>query len=69
VAPEKTGEMHVVGRLYGAHTGGDFERCQEAVFVGKNPWQSQSFAQARKVLRDIERDERQAMIVLDPVRT
>jgi anaerobic selenocysteine-containing dehydrogenase len=69
LAQEKTGEMWVDGRLYGGHTRGDFERAEVALFVGKNPWQSQSFARARVVLKEIAADPERALIVLDPVRT
>jgi formate dehydrogenase len=39
------------------------------VFVGKNPWQSQSFPRARVTLREISRDPQRDLVVLDPVRT
>jgi anaerobic selenocysteine-containing dehydrogenase len=69
LAQEKMGEWFVDSRLYGGHTRGDFENSEVAVFVGKNPWQSQSFPRARVTLRAIARDPNRAMIVLDPVRT
>jgi anaerobic selenocysteine-containing dehydrogenase len=69
LAQEKTGEAFVDGHLYGGHTRGDFERAEVAVFIGKNPWQSQSFPRARITLREIARDPERALIVLDPVRT
>jgi anaerobic selenocysteine-containing dehydrogenase len=40
-----------------------------AVFVGKNPWQSQSFPRARVTLKEIARDPQRALVVLDPVVT
>ena len=53
LAQEKTGEFWVEHSLYGSHTRGDFEHAEVAVFVGKNPWQSQSFPRARVVLKEI----------------
>ena len=51
------------------HTRGDFEHAEVALFIGKNPWQSQSFPRARVTLREIARDPDRALIVIDPVRT
>jgi anaerobic selenocysteine-containing dehydrogenase len=39
------------------------------VFVGKNPWMSQSFPRARVVLNEIAKDPARSMIVIDPVLT
>ena len=39
------------------------------MFVGKNPWMSQSFPRARVVLREIAKDPERSMIVIDPVLT
>ena len=47
LAQEKTGEFWVNGKMIGAGTHGDFEHCEVAVFIGKNPWQSHGFARAR----------------------
>jgi len=69
LAQEKMGEGYVDMHLYAGHTRGDFEHAEVAVFVGKNPWQSQSFPRARVTLKEIARDPQRAMIVLDPVRT
>ena len=69
LAQEKTGEFWVDAQLYGGHTRGDFEHAEVAVFVGKNPWQSQGFPRARVVLREIAKDPERSMIVIDPVRT
>ena len=51
LAQEKTGEAWVEHRMYGAHTRGEFEHAEVAVFIGKNPWMSQSFPRARVVLQ------------------
>jgi formate dehydrogenase len=69
LAQEKTGEHWVDAQLYGGHTRGEFEHAEVAVFVGKNPWMSQSFPRARVVLNDIAKDPDRAMIVIDPVVT
>src|SRR4029450_11894077 len=69
LAQEKMGEGYVDAHLYGGHTRGDFEHSEVAVFIGKNPWQSQSFPRSRVTLREISRDPNRSLIVLDPVRT
>ncbi|MDY6998676.1 MAG: molybdopterin-dependent oxidoreductase [Actinomycetota bacterium] len=69
LAQEKTGEHWVDAQLYGNHTRGEFEHADVAVFVGKNPWMSQSFPRARVVLNEIAKDPHRSMIVIDPVVT
>ena len=66
---EKTGEAWVEHRLYGSHTRGEFELAEASLFIGKNPWMSQSFPRARVVLKEIARDPERSMIVIDPVLT
>src|SRR5256886_1956175 len=69
IAQEKTGEAWVNGLMLGTPVRGDFEHCEVAVFVGKNPWQSHSFPHARLTLRNIARDPARSLIVIDPRRT
>lgn len=72
LAQEKTGEFWVDGQLYGrpsCHTAPDFEHAEVAMFVGKNPWQSHGFPRARAVLREIARDPKRTLVVIDPRRT
>ncbi|MBB3748700.1 anaerobic selenocysteine-containing dehydrogenase [Mycolicibacterium sp. BK634] len=69
LAQEKTGENWVDMQLYGGHTRGEFEHAEVSVFVGKNPWMSQSFPRARTVLNDIAKDPARSMVVIDPVVT
>lgn len=69
LAQEKTGEAWVEHCLYGAHTRGEFELAEVAVFIGKNPWMSQSFPRARVVLKEIAKDPQRSLIVVDPVLT
>jgi anaerobic selenocysteine-containing dehydrogenase len=69
IAQEKTGEVWVNGLMFGTPVRGDFEHCEVAVFVGKNPWQSHSFPHARLTLKNIAKDPARSMIVIDPRRT
>ena len=66
LAQEKTGEFWVQGKMLGTGIHGDFELCEVAVFIGKNPWQSHGFSRARVVLREIQKDPKRALIVIDP---
>ena len=69
LAQEKTGEAWVQGKMTGSGIHGDFEHCEVAVFVGKNPWQSHGFARTRVILREIQNDPARALIVIDPRRS
>jgi formate dehydrogenase len=69
LAQEKTGEAWVDAQMLGGHTRGEFEHAEVSVFIGKNPWMSQSFPRARVVLREIAKDPERSMIVIDPVLT
>ena len=69
LAQEKTGEAWVEGRMFATHTHGEFEHAQVSVFLGKNPWHSHGFDQARRVLKEIANDDDRTMIVIDPRRT
>ncbi len=66
LAQEKTGEFWVQGKMFTTGSHGDFEHCEVALFVGKNPWQSHGFARSRVVLRDIQQDPQRCLIVIDP---
>jgi anaerobic selenocysteine-containing dehydrogenase len=69
LAQEKTGEAWVQGKMMGCGIHGDFEHCEVAVFVGKNPWQSHGFARARTLLTAIRHDPARSMVVIDPRRS
>jgi len=69
LAQEKTGEFWVNSRMLGNAVRADFEHCEVALFIGKNPWQSHGIARARITLREIARDPARTLIVIDPVRT
>lgn len=69
LAQEKTGEAWVQGRMMGNGVHGDFEHAEVAVFLGKNPWQSHGFARSRLILKEIEKDPKRALIVIDPRKT
>jgi len=69
LAQEKTGEAWVEGRMYGTHTHGEFDEAEVAIYLGKNPWHSHGFDEARRVLKDVARDDNRVTIVIDPRRT
>src|SRR5512138_57789 len=70
LAQEKTGEFLVAHRMYGtAMIRADFERCDVALFLGKNPWQSHSIPHARVTLKAIAKDPARTLVVVDPRRT
>ena len=69
LAQEKTGEFWVNGKMFGGSMRGDFEHCEVALFVGKNPWQSHGFPHARTTLKEIARDPDRAIVVIDPRRS
>ena len=66
IAQEKGGEIWVNGAMFGTPVRGDFEHCEVALFVGKNPWMSHGIPRARATLRAIAKDPNRSMIVIDP---
>ncbi len=69
LAQEKTGLAWMNGRMLGGSWHGDFDHCDVALIIGKNPWQSNGMQRARIHMRDIGRDPERTLIVLDPRRT
>jgi anaerobic selenocysteine-containing dehydrogenase len=69
LAQEKTGEFWVAGKMLGGYSRGDFEHCEVALFLGKNPWFSHSIPRARVTLREIANDPKRTLIAIDPRRT
>lgn len=69
LAQEKTGEFWVSERMMGSITRADFEHCDVALFLGKNPWHSHSIPRARVTLKEISGDPSRTLIVVDPRRT
>jgi anaerobic selenocysteine-containing dehydrogenase len=69
IAQEKTGEAYVEARLFRSHTRAEIEHTEVAVFLGKNPWNSHGFPEARRTLQAIAKDPDRAMVVIDPKRT
>lgn len=69
LAQEKTGEAWVEGRMYGTHTHGEFADAEVSIFLGKNPWHSHGFDEARRVLKEIAADDGRSMVVIDVRRT
>ncbi len=55
--------------MLGTGVRADFEHCEVALFVGKNPWQSHGFPHARTMLKEIANDPARSIIVIDPRRT
>jgi anaerobic selenocysteine-containing dehydrogenase len=69
LAQEKTGEFWVATRMMGSATRADFDHCDVALFLGKNPWHSHSIPRARTTLKAIARDPARTLIVVDPRRS
>ena len=69
LAQEKTGEIWVNALMLGTPVRGEFENCEVAVFVGKNPWMSHGIPRARTTLKAISNDPDRSMVVIDPRRT
>jgi anaerobic selenocysteine-containing dehydrogenase len=70
LAQEKTGEFWVTDRMFGVPAmRADFEHCDVALFLGKNPWHSHSIPHARVTLKEIASDPARTLIVVDPRRT
>jgi formate dehydrogenase len=69
LSQEKTGEFWVNGQMLGGGVRADFEHCEVALFVGKNPWQSHGIPRARTTLKEIANDPTRAIIVIDPRRS
>jgi len=69
LAQEKTGEFWIADRMMGSVTRADFEHCDVALFLGKNPWHSHSIPRARVTLKEIAADPARTLIVVDPRRT
>ncbi len=66
IAQEKSGEIWVNGMMFGNAVRGEFDACEVAFFVGKNPWMSHGIPHARATLKAISNDENRSMIVIDP---
>ncbi len=66
LAQEKTGEFHVAGNMVGGVARADFEHCEVALLIGKNPWHSHGIPRARVTIREIARDPARTLIVIDP---
>ncbi|MGE0569901.1 MAG: molybdopterin-dependent oxidoreductase [Dehalococcoidia bacterium] len=66
ISQEKSGEIWVNGAMFGTPVRGDFEDCEVAFFVGKNPWMSHGIPRARATLRAIAKDPSRSLIVIDP---
>jgi anaerobic selenocysteine-containing dehydrogenase len=69
IAQEKTGAIYVAGCMLGGVARADFEHCEVAFLLGKNPWHSHGIPRARVTLREIARDPARTLIVVDPRRS
>jgi anaerobic selenocysteine-containing dehydrogenase len=69
LSQEKTGEFWVATKMVGGYSRGDFENCEVALFLGKNPWFSHGIPRARLTLREIAKDPARTLIVIDPRRS
>jgi anaerobic selenocysteine-containing dehydrogenase len=69
LAQEKTGDIWVNGRLFGnqlCHTTEDIEHADYIMFIGTNPYQAHGIVNARNTLKEIQKDEKRMMVVVDP---
>ena len=55
--------------MVGFYTRADFDHCEVAFFLGKNPWMSHSIPHARVMLKEIAREPARCLIVVDPRHT
>ncbi len=69
IAQEKTGKAWTANRVLGGGWHGDFDHCDVAIIIGKNPWQSNGMQRARIVMRDLSRADDRTLIVMDPRRS
>jgi anaerobic selenocysteine-containing dehydrogenase len=69
LSQEKTGEFWVATKMLGGYSRGDFDHCEVALFIGKNPWFSHSIPRARVTLKEIANDPKRCLVVIDPRRT
>ena len=69
LAQEKTGDIWVNGRLFGnqkCHGTEDVEHADYVLFIGTNPYQAHGIVNARNTLRELQKDTKRTMIVVDP---
>ena len=69
LSQEKTGLWWTCERMLGSLYHGDFEHCDVAIIVGKNPWQSNGIQRARIDMRDLSKADDRTLVVIDPRRT
>ena len=69
ISQEKTGLSWVFSRMIGEGTHAEIHHAQVAMFLGKNPFMSNGFDQARVVLREFKKDPARTLIVVDPRRS
>ena len=57
IGQEKSGEIWVNGVMFGNAVRGEFDECEVAFFIGKNPWMSHGIPHARTTLKAIANDD------------
>jgi anaerobic selenocysteine-containing dehydrogenase len=69
---EKTGDFWLNGRFFGkqtCHTTEDVEHADYVLFIGCNPFQAHGIPNARDTLKEIRKDPKRTMVVIDPRRS
>lgn len=69
---EKTGDFWLNGRFFGSqtcHTTEDVEHADYVLFIGCNPFQAHGIPNARDTLKEIKKDPKRTMVLVDPRRT
>jgi anaerobic selenocysteine-containing dehydrogenase len=66
IGQEKSGEIWVNGVMFGNAVRGEFDECEVAFFIGKNPWMSHGIPHARTTLKAIANDADRSIVVIDP---
>ncbi len=69
LAQEKTGLGWITERMFGGMWHGDFDECDIALIIGKNPWQSNGMQRARIHMRNISKNPDRKLVVFDPRRS
>ena len=69
LAQEKTGLGWIAERMFGGMWHGDFDECDIALIIGKNPRQSNGMQRARIHMRNISKNPDRMLVVFDPRRS
>ena len=69
LSQEKTGLGWVFSRMVGGMFHPEVDHAKVVMFAGKNPFMSNGMDQARRFLKEIKKDPKRKLIVLDPRKT